>query len=195
MVRATLKCLWVLLTFLCQSSQMTLMFVGPPVAPLLIPADQCSQRPYLLTTQLQGIWSLALEVAWHWTGRRGRLLMAFSPTSHTPLIGDNTANCGVNWQLEVCSWIIVKPPSSWGHVRERLSTSRQAKVYCYKYLSKPKHFREKLQGVLLSLHVTQTYLTLETLKKIKKSWRMDFTWETYFMPCLVPLDTASSTLS
>lgn len=43
MVRASLK--RVLLTFLCQSSQssrMTLMFRGPPVAPLLIPADQFS---------------------------------------------------------------------------------------------------------------------------------------------------------
>lgn len=77
-----LKCLWVLLTFLCQSSQssqMTLMFMGPPVALPLIPADQCNLLPYLLTTQLQGIWSLGLEVTWHWTGRRCRLLMAFHP--------------------------------------------------------------------------------------------------------------------
>lgn len=36
-----------------------------------------------------------------------------SPTPHTQLIGDNTVNSGVKWQLEVCSLIIVNPLSSW----------------------------------------------------------------------------------
>lgn len=50
--------------------------------------------------------------------------MAFSPTLHTQLIGDNTATSGVKWQLEVCSLIIVNPP-------EFAVTLRQTKVYRY----------------------------------------------------------------